>query len=406
MSNPSFKNKIIDFLTLEPHILGLFIAIFLINLGEKIWSEFFSLYFIALGGTVVSLGVFKSLSDAFDAFLQLPGGMISDKWGRINASIGFIIFGIGGYIVYAISPSWQFLFIGLIMVQGTSSLLQPTVFAIIGDSISPEKRTNAFSVQSILKRLPRIIAPMIGGFIFNSMGIFKGVRLSLWITVLIGIIALFLLFYIKKLNLENHKKFKNEVNNKSKKTKRFQLPKELHPLLIADIFVRFGKAMVKALLILYVATIVNLQIVGILLGFQVTVSILSYLPAAVVAEKIGKKPVVIISFLCFSLYPILTIYSTTVPMLFVAYFIAGFREFGEPARKAMIVDRCNPDSRGENVGLYYTIRSLSIIPGSIVGAYIWVISPKLTGLIAMIIVLIGLLIFSIFVHEPISHRTF
>ncbi len=198
----TLKTKIVDFLTLEPHILALFGAVFLITLGEQMWSEFFTLYFETLGGTVIALGVFKSISDTLDAVLQFPGGVISDKWGRLNAGISFVIFGIGGYFIYAIAPSWEFLFFGLVMVQGTSSLLQPTIFAIIGDSIPPEKRTNAFSVQSILKRLPIVVAPMIGGFIFNSIGIFNGVRATLWLTIALGSIAVIILYHVKKMDLE------------------------------------------------------------------------------------------------------------------------------------------------------------------------------------------------------------
>ncbi len=429
----SFREKIIDFLTLEPHILALFGAIFLINLGEQMWSEFFSLYFESLGGTVFALGVFKSVSDTLDATLQLPGGVLSDKWGRLNAGIAFIVFGIGGYLIYAVAPSWQFLFVGLVLVQGTSSLLQPTIFAIIGDSIPPEKRTNAFSVQSILKRLPIVVAPMIGGFIFNAMGIFEGVRISLWATIAIGFVAVGILYYVKQRIPEHQRESKDaesegdllgpeaddgfdglddegaiptveildDVSETDLEigTDNDRLPKKLRPLLTADIFARFGQAMVKSLLILHVATVASLEIVGVLIGFQMTVAILSYMPAASIAERVGKKPVVMVTFLCFSIYPIAIIASQTISMLAIGYFLAGFREFGEPSRKAMIVDRTHQETRGENVGLYYTLRSFSIVPASIIGAALWIISPMIAGAVAGIVSFTGLAVFSIFVRD-------
>ncbi len=419
----TLREKIVDLLTLEPHILGLFSAVFLITLGEQMWSEFFALYFQALGGAVIALGVFKSISDSLDALLQLPGGVLSDRWGRLNAGIAFVLFGIGGYFIYAVAPSWEYLFIGLVMVQGTSSLLQPTIFAIIGDSIPPERRTNAFSVQSILKRLPIVVAPMIGGFIFNALGIFDGVRVSLWLTIAIGLVAVLVLYRVKRMDLEQQNDFHESVDVREEiapeddptdavltrdhdsadsglsRLERVRLPKRLHPLLAADIFARFGQAMVKALLILHVATVVSLDIVGVLIGFQMAVAILSYLPAAAIAERIGKRPVVMVTFLCFSTYPVAIVFSQSLAMLLVAYFIAGFREFGEPARKAMIVDRADPNARGENVGLYYTLRSFSIVPASIIGAAIWVHSPLLAGAVAGLIGLAGLLIFTVFVRD-------
>jgi len=433
------RGKIADFLALEPHILGLFAAIFLITLGEQMWGEFFALYFEALGGTVLALGVFKSVSDTLDALLQLPGGMLSDKWGRLNAGISFVLFGIGGYFIYAVAPSWEVLFLGLIMVQGTSSLLQPTVFAIIGDSIPPERRTNAFSVQSILKRLPIVIAPMIGGFIFHALGIIEGVRISLWVTIGIGFVAVLILYWVRRLDLEQQNDYHENVDPRDNRSpmaddtrteeeldiapseedpsmtappdetsvsdvprdtpEKSRLPRRLRALLAADIFARFGQAMVKALLILHVAEVVSLEKIGILIGFQMAIAILSYLPAAAIAERVGKRPVVMVTFFCFSVYPAAIVFSQSFVMLLIGYFIAGFREFGEPARKAMIVDRADPKTRGENVGLYYTIRSLSIVPASIIGAALWLYSPALAGVAAGLVGFTGLFVFSVFVRD-------
>ncbi|MHA1770030.1 MAG: MFS transporter [Candidatus Thorarchaeota archaeon] len=152
-------------------------------------------------------------------------------------------------------------------------------------------------------------------------------------------------------------------------------------------------------MILHVVTVVSLEIVGVLIGFQMTVAILSYHPAAAIAEKVGKRPVVIVTFLCFSIYPAAIIFSQSFVMLLVAYFIAGFREFGEPARKAMIVDRADSNSRGENVVFYYTLRSFSIIPASTIGAILWVWSPILAGLVAGLIGLTGLFVFSVYIRD-------
>ena len=65
------------------------------------------------------------------------------------------------------------------------------------------------------------------------------------------------------------------------------------------------------------------------------------------------------------------------PFLVVAFIVAGFREIGEPARKAMIVDLAGEARRGEVVGVYYLIRGLSVAGAPLLGGLLWTVSPQL-----------------------------
>ncbi len=400
------------FLYIERPVLVLFFIVFLVSLGEQLWAEFVSAYFVALGGSIFFLGVFKSLSDVLDAIAQYPGGLISDRFGRFQAVMLFLAFGVFGYATYLLASSWKVLFVGLIFVQGTSSLLQPTIFAMIGDFMPSRRRTSAFSVQSILKRVPIIVSPALGGYIIASQGVIEGMRIGLGITVVLSVLSLF----FAKLMLGqfmNSSSWKEKVSNQNGSEvsiapgsivptsffSRFWIDKGLFRLLIADIFARLGQAIVKAFIVLHVIEVLGPQEFGILISIQMTVSVLSYIPAAGIANRVGKKPVAIVSFLCFSLYPAFILYSDTLFWLILAFGVAGFREFGEPARKAILVDLAPTEKRAQSIGLYYTFRSLSVVPGSIIGALLWTISHQLTGLIASLIAFIGLLFFICCVHE-------
>ena len=77
----------------------------------------------------------------------------------------------------------------------------------------------------------------------------------------------------------------------------------------------------------------------------------------------------------------------------------GLKEFGEPARKALIVNFSRNGVRGKNIGLYYTIRSSVIIPAGIAGSLLWIYSPHILALTASGIAFIGLLIFTLLVNE-------
>jgi hypothetical protein len=81
------------------------------------------------------------------------------------------------------------------------------------------------------------------------------------------------------------------------------------------------------------------------------------------------------------MYPFLPGIGVTA-FLTAGFIIAGLREIGEPARKALIVDLAGEAHRGEVVGVYYLIRGLSVAAAPLVGGLLWKISPQVVFLSA------------------------
>ena len=128
-------------------------------------------------------------------------------------------------------------------------------------------------------------------------------------------------------------------------------------------------------------------------------SILLYIPAGRIADRVGRKPFVILTFLSFALFPLAIVFASNFPWLIVAYVIGGLREIGEPSRKAMIVDLAQDNIRGRSVGLYYLVRSLSITPAAAIGGLLWTIAPQVPFVTAGLIGLVGTIVFIMTVEE-------
>ena len=99
-----------------------------------------------------------------------------------------------------------------------------------------------------------------------------------------------------------------------------------------------------------------------MVAIQMATSILVYLPSASLADRIGRRPFVITTFMCFALFPVAVVAAHGFATLVLAFIIGGLREIGEPSRKAMIVDFADERYRARSVGLYYLVRSLSVTP--------------------------------------------
>jgi MFS family permease len=115
--------------------------------------------------------------------------------------------------------------------------------------------------------------------------------------------------------------------------------------------------------------------VGILLNVREITSLLLYLPLGHWTSRPGqtKKPFIGATFVFFALFPIalVTLGKLGVGGLVAAFVIAGFRELGEPARKAMITELVPADCRTQAIGLYWAARGAGIAPAGLVGGLIW-----------------------------------
>src|SRR5437762_7474490 len=389
----SMRERLVDYLSLERNVAIASAAVFLLGFGEELWKKFLPKYLEALGASTPIIGLFGTADDFFDAVYQYPGGWIADHLGRRRAFLIFIALSVAGYLVYLFSTWWPLLFLALALVMAWQSMASPAIFAVIGDSLPRERRAMGFTLQSILKRLPIVIAPILGGGLIVALGIVKSVHTGLLITFALAAITALL---VLKLNVAI---VTPETTNIRGVWRSFH--SALKRLLISDIIIRTCEGMTGVLTILYVTNVAGFSIAryGTLIAIQMVTSILVYIPAGKIADRIGRKPFVIATFLSFALFPVAIIVASNFILIMLAFVIGGLREIGEPARKAMIVDFAKDSVRARSVGLYYLVRSLSITPAAAIGGLLWKITPHVPFITAGIIGVLGTLVFAFTVEE-------
>ena len=393
MDQPTRLARFAQYFSLERNVTIASAAVFLIGLGEELWKKFLPKYLEALGAGAPIIGLFGTAETFFDAIYQYPGGWLADRAGRRKAFLLFVILASIGYLIYLLSPSWPLMFLGLAFVMGWQSMASPAIFALIGDALPQERRAMGFTIQSILKRVPIIVSPLIGGALLARAGLTRGIHIGLVITLCLAAVTLVLLH---RINVEV--KIADAVSIRGVWQ---SFHRALKRLLISDIIIRTCEGLTGVLTVLYVINIhgVSAARFGTLIAIQMTTSILVYLPAGKLADRIGRKPVVILTFISFALFPLAVILATNFALLVIAFMIGGLREIGEPARKAMIVDFAKDSLRARSVGLYYLVRSLSITPAAALGGLLWNVDPRTPFVAAATLGFIGTLVFVVTVEE-------
>jgi MFS family permease len=389
----SWRLRFANYFSIERNVFIASAGLFILGLGEELWKKFLPKYLEALGANTQVIGFFGTAENFLDAVYQYPGGWLADHLGRRRSLLIFILCAMAGYVVYLVSPSWPLVFVGLALVMTWQSMASPAIFAVIADSLPREQRAMGFTLQSILKRIPIVVAPIAGGILIVSLGTVGGIQAGLAITLLLAVITALL---ITRVSLAAPVIQATGVVGVWR-----SFPSTLKRLLISDVIIRTCEAMTGVLTILYVTNIQHLTVASFatLVSIQMITSIIVYVPAARLADRVGRKPLVIVTFLSFALFPLAIIAASGFAALVLAFIVGGLREIGEPARKAMIVDFAEDGVRARSVGLYYLVRSLSITPAAAIGGLLWNVLPEVPFVLAALVGIAGTLVFATTVEE-------
>ncbi len=377
----SRSSKLANFFGLKRNLVILLIAIFVIGAGEELWMRFVPKYLQALGATVFVIGLYDALRTLLGAIYAYPGGVLADRWGHRHAFIIFNVVSIVGYAVVLLVPHWAGVIAGMFLFLSWSCFSLPATFSLVGAALEANRLSMGVGVQSVIKRLPIMIAPIFGGMLIDRFGIVGGVRTALLISIFLSAVTILV-----------QRQFRDESTgevqvgvaperwNFWRSLREFNSP--MKRLLLSDILVRFCERVPYAWVVIFAMDYIGVsgEQVGILIAVEMAVATLCIIPASHYADRHGREPFVIVTFIMFTLFPISLLMARSFPALVVAFMIRGLKEFGDPSRKALIIGYSDSDRRGQIVGAYYLVRDLIVSAGAILGAYLWKLGPGLNFL--------------------------
>ena len=125
-------------------------------------------------------------------------------------------------------------------------------------------------------------------------------------------------------------------------------------------------------------------------------ALLIYIPVAYFADKHKKKPFVTTTFAFFTIFPIVLYFCQAFWMFVIAFIIRGLKEFGEPTRKALIMDLAPEDAKASTFDTYYLIRDVIVSIAAFSSALLWNITPAVNFFVAAGFGVIGTVVFAIF----------
>jgi len=368
ISRPKWVQGIGAFLGLKKNMLVLLVMVVLVGLGEKMAERFLPLYLVALGGGVFSVGLLNGMDNLLSALYSFPGGYASDRLGYKRALILFNLVALLGYLIVIIFPSWQAVIIGAIFFLSWTAISLPATMDMVAHVLPKNKRTMGVSMHSLVRRIPMALGPVLGGLLIGVFGETTGVRMAFVVALILGIVSLVL----QQLMIKDDKKPVVRAEKNPLRALRLISP-ELRNLLVSDILVRFCEQIPYAFVVLWCVQlhgITPLQF-GLLTTVEMVTAMAIYIPVAYLADKNVKKPFVVATFGFFTLFPLVLLFSQSFWIMVIAFVVRGMKEFGEPTRKALIMDLAPEDKKASTFGVYYLLRDIVVSLAAFGGAFLW-----------------------------------
>jgi MFS family permease len=369
---------------------ALLAAILLVGMGSELWSPLMPEYLAHLAAPVLLIALYGSSKDFLEAINFYIGGIVAARFNTRRALLLFNALPLVGLAILLAWPSKYAAFAALPFVGVWNSIAGPATLRVVGDTLAEHRRSMAFSLQSIQKRVSSLLAYLVSGQLVWWLGEVQGVRAALALSF--ALVALSWLI--------QHRYMRAAVSDQILALHRplamlRRFDPQLRRLLVSDICVRWCDGIPRELVILYCVPILAPLLrtadtqtsaelsaiavafyVGVLLMVMNLTSLVLYLPVGHWASRGGaaKKPFIGLTFVFFALFPLALVTlgsSAGILGLVLAFIVGGLREFGEPARKAMVTELVPADCRTQAIGIYWSARGAAIMPAALAGGLVW-----------------------------------
>jgi MFS family permease len=365
-------------------------------------------YVQALGGTGIALGIIGFVGLIALAAVQFPGGFLADKYGR-KWLISTMTFGLAiCFLFYALAPSWHFILLGAV-IQNLCLIYQPALFAMVSDSLSPERRGMGFSIIMLINSVVTTPGPAVAGFLYLQFGLENSMRMVFLImTGLYFGAALMRLRLKETMTSGDPIDFKEFVSSYPRAIKESfavwkTVPKSMFWLFVTQVLSFFGFALFQVIIALYardVLLIPEAQWWLVFIPLFVSMIFLSF-PIGKMVDKIGRKIPLLLSTIAFAPGILIFIYGDLVRVAIAMPLLGLGQLLLMAAASALQTDFVAQEKRGKVIGFTNFVNYIFMGVGMLLGNYLYVhVLPQLPFLLTLVLLIPQFLITLLLIHEP------
>jgi MFS family permease len=347
-----------------------------------------------------TIGMIEGVAESTASVLKLFSGWLSDQMGKRKP---LMVFGYG--LSNLIKPffglttaGWQVLLIRFGDRFGKGLRGAPRD-ALLADSTTKEERGKAFGFHRAMDTMGAVMGPLIAyGLLVAYQGHY---RLVFWISAIPGVLAVIVLIFFLR---EQNQKMTEERRGLPKISFKLMSGKFTIFTLVSTLFALGNSS--DAFLVLQAQHIgmKDALIPLAYLAFNVTYMLFS-LPAGILSDRIGRRPVIVAGFLIFAvIYLGFGLVKSTLGIWLLFIFYGLYYAATEGIQKAYVADLVPQGKRGMAMGTFNACTGLAALPASIIAGDLWEsFGPSVTFGVSSLLALLSALLM-IFLENRVFPR--
>ena len=358
-------------------------------------STYYPLYVKALGGTASTIGLIGAVQNVAVALVQIPGGYLTDKYGRrwLIASMTFVA--AFARLFYAYAPIWEWIMVGA-AISGFCSIYQPALGAIVADSLPKEKRGMGFSIINLITSVSTTPAPLIAGYLFTRYGLVPSMRL-IYKMVFVGFIVAAILRTRLKETVEspakiNVKEMLGEypVSLRESVNVWRLVPAAVFVLFLISVITSFASGLFQPVLTLYIVQdlgIGEVELSYIMTALPVTMILLA-LPAGKMVDRVDKRVPIMLSFVLWGAAILLLVYGDFYRLILSMMLVGLLMILVNSATSALSAELVPREHRGKVNGSRGFFAMIAAALGQLTGGWLYDnVSHQMPFLIELLLII-------------------
>jgi MFS family permease len=380
----------------------------IMDLAMEMPAPNFQYYVQALGGTGVALGIIGLANFLAMAVVAFPGGYLADKYGR-RWLITTMTFAMAlSFLFFALAPTWHFVLLGSI-VSSLCLIYQPALFAMVQDSLPPERRGMGSSIIQLIHGTFNTPGPIIAGFLLLQFGLVPSMRIIyLIMTVLFLTAAVWRLRLKETITNGDPMRFSYFISSYPKAVKESfnvwkVVPRTVWWLFIIRTLVMFGMSTTNVINALYARDVLGIpeeQWWIVFIPLLVTMIVAS-IPIGKTVDRVGRKIPLVLGLSVLGAATMIFVSGTLLTLMISMALFGIAHMLFMSAATALSADLVHPVNRGKVVGFRNFVGYIMMGLGMLVGNYLYVNSiPQAPFYVNLALIGPAFLIVLFLVHEP------